>query len=66
MGNVYNKSTLFVEKAKRVECPRCRGVGGNLGDEDGCSLCDGKGKLWKSESGWTRAIGRRLDQSQLY
>jgi DnaJ-class molecular chaperone len=65
---VYNRSTLLVEKATMQQCPRCRGFGGCAHDADAhdCYLCEGKGRLWISVSGWTRALWKRLEDSKLY
>ena len=65
-ATVYNKTKERVEEATKQDCPRCRGFGGRLGDEDGCELCNGDGTLWVSESGWTRQLYARLVNSRLY
>ena len=68
MTIVYNKSKGITEKAKKVKCPRCRGFGAIVGDEDNCIICNGHGSIWMaiSSSGWTRPLYARLDDSQLY
>lgn len=66
MSKVYNKSKLLVEKAEKVTCPRCKGYGGCYRTDEKCWLCNGLGKLWKSKSGWTRALYQRLGNSQLW
>ena len=67
MSKVYNKSALFVEPAEWKTCPRCKGAGAiAFKDEDNCPLCNGYGSLWISDSGWTRAKFRKLEDSQLY
>lgn len=67
-ADVFNKSKLQVEQGKRACCPRCKGHGGTPKDPDGeyCYFCRGKGELWLSESGWGRAIGAPLMESDLY
>jgi DnaJ-class molecular chaperone len=66
---VYNKSKGQLEKAKKVICPRCKGFGAVINDKvfpNTCFLCKGYGKLWKSESGWTRALYASIAYSQLW
>jgi len=65
-SQVFNFSKILVEDAKQKECPRCKGFGGIIGDVFGCHLCNGYGRLWISDSGWTRALHKRLGDSQLY
>lgn len=68
MSQVYNKCKQVTEPATKEKCPRCSGFGSVFQDDGNCTLCLGYGKLWKSitGSGWTRALYRRLDDSQLY
>lgn len=63
---IYNKSKQLVEKAKFKQCPRCRGFGSVLGDDDGCEICNGYGRAWISDSGWTRAKHQKTENSKLY
>lgn len=68
-ADVFNKSKLQVEQGKRACCPRCKGAGGTMQDwkrASECYFCKGKGELWLSESGWGRAIGAPLMESDLY
>lgn len=78
---IYNYSQCRVEKAVKVTCPRCRGFGGSVsdlrdashrrgvnGEADGCHLCKGIGKVWKSihNNGWYRTINQRLEKSKMW
>ena len=62
---VYNKSEMVVEKAKKVICPRCKGFGRNQG-EDHCFICKEHGVCWISNTGWTRALYQKIENSILY
>lgn len=64
---VYNYSKMQVERARKSQCPRCKGHGSTMGDNgDDCYLCAGHGTLWASNSGFTRPINARLESSELY
>ena len=64
---LFNHSKLIMEKAKKQTCPRCSGFGGLISDNDACFLCQGKGVVWMSESGWIRPLNGRITKSeQLY
>ena len=44
------------EKLAQQTCPRCKGFGSELGDEDGCTLCNGYAWVWRcNQSGMTLA-----------
>lgn len=70
MSQVFNKSKVSVENAKKAQCPRCKGFSAVFprDKEDHCDLCEGKGELWISiyNTGWTRALWKRLGDSKLY
>lgn len=69
MSRVFNKSTVFAEKATLESCPRCRGAGALSADKGNvCNLCKGDGKVWLSTegSGWLRRKFRPLEESTLY
>jgi len=65
---VWNKSKVKAEPAILTYCPRCKGFGANVGDENGCHICRGRGRVWLSTSGsgWTRPLWARIQKSQLY
>lgn len=63
---VYNKSTQMEEIAEKITCPRCKGFGANFNDENACTLCNGWGVVWASNSGWTRAMYKSMEESTLY
>ena len=69
MSKVYNKSSGTIEKARKGKCPRCRGFGSLFTDridDKGCHLCCGAGVVWLSDSGWTRPVGKPMEDSELY
>jgi len=68
MAMVLNKSKERMEKAEQEYCPRCDGFGRVVGDDVGCFLCKGYGYLWVSveDTGWTRAMYARINNSELY
>jgi len=63
---LFNKSKLRVESAKKQKCPRCSGFGGCFPADDGepCSICKGDGRVWMSETGWTRPLYGRIGESE--
>ena len=65
---VYNKNTDRYEKAKKIQCPRCKGFGQICKEDHPCSLCNGKMSIWISTTGssWTRQINQRKEYSRLY
>lgn len=63
---VYNKSKLIMEIATNKKCPRCKGFGLVTKDIDNCYLCNGHGRLWISENGWTRPFYSFMNDSKLY
>ena len=63
---IYNNTSYQSETLHREQCPRCRGFGACSGDRDGCSVCDGKGEVWRGESGVTVPLGARDDQQRYY
>ncbi len=65
MTTLYNHSKEKTEKGYKETCPRCRGFGATLMDKDHkCTLCLGYGKLWISDSGWTRPLFGRITKSE--
>jgi len=68
MSTVYNHSAQSVEPAERTTCPRCKGRGSKFGDATRSieCICKGEGEVWRSESGWCRAIGSRQADSTHY
>ena len=66
MTKLYNRSTERYETAKKQTCPRCKNFGAVNGDDGPCYLCKGIGVLWISESGWTRALYNRQNDTRLY
>lgn len=64
---IFNYSSLLMEAATKEKCPRCRGFGGVIGDDDNCDLCDGYGWVWRSHSGWTlKPYGKVKQDEKLY
>jgi len=43
---VWNGHTR--EKAVQVKCPKCKGIGEVIGDNEKCPFCDGHGEVWKA------------------
>lgn len=70
VSQVFNKSSLGLEDATKVKCPRCKGFGACFPQDKGgnCFLCEGRGEVWLSKegSGWTRPLYGRLYKSQLW
>lgn len=69
MSKVDNKSSEKIEKARKSECPRCKGFGSTTADwgkDEKCHLCCGAGVVWLSGLGWTRSVGKRMEDSKLY
>jgi len=67
MKMIYNQSSCKMEEAKQVTCPRCSGFGGCFGDEDGCPMCKGHGKVWLTEGSWLLPLwGRGGSDGRLY
>lgn len=68
-ANVRNKDTGCLESATQVTCPRCHGGGRAFADikldQSACSVCDGRGVVWKStfDSGWYRHLGKQVNKS---
>ena len=64
---IMNHSKARTEKATQETCPRCKGFGALRSDIDNCPLCNGRGRLWLTESGWTLKISGRVNsQEKLY
>lgn len=63
---VFNFSKVRLEPAMKTRCPRCKGHGGKFPETGPCTLCGGEGEVWRSESGWIRRVGARMEQSELY
>lgn len=66
MNKIYNPSTCRLENSERMTCPRCKGFGGLRKDEDGCTLCDGRGEVWKSSGNWVWPIGKTAEEGRLW
>lgn len=68
MKNILtNRSNGQVESCANIQCPRCIGFGRIVFSEEECYLCRGHGRLWWSESGWTRPLWGRINRDeQLY
>jgi len=61
---IMNHSKVMMESAKMMECPRCKGHGSCIYDDDPCVMCNGWGKLWMTESSWYQA--KYSKESSLY
>lgn len=61
---IANQSRLLMVPAERSTCPRCKGFGAVLGDEDTCGTCRGHGEVWASACGWTLADGATVGQDE--
>jgi len=66
MSKLYNRSTGFIEKAEVKPCKACNQQGTGQDGYSNCIYCNGYGELWISESGWTRAKYRPVEETLLY
>jgi DnaJ-class molecular chaperone len=66
MAKVWNKSTLTMEEGTRQQCPRCKGFGALIHDEEDCYLCAGQSEVWRLPSGWSRPVNSADTDSTIY
>jgi DnaJ-class molecular chaperone len=59
MKKIWDASKLLMLPATQVECPRCKGDGRTYKDADKCTLCAGKERVWRTQTGWTLPVGAR-------
>lgn len=63
---LYNHSKHIVEEATKSKCPRCKGFGALMQDKgELCVICDGRGEVWLSKSGWIRPLYGTIGSSEI-
>jgi DnaJ-class molecular chaperone len=64
---VLNQHTGQLEVAEEVKCPRCSIFGGlRFLAAEGCTVCNSKGYVMQSDSGWLRAKFSKVHMSMLF